>query len=115
MHRKHLHDLEKADSMNSYEVKITNKALEDMESIHDYIANVLLSKINADNQYDRIANTILSLDMNPKRIKTIEFELENLHELRQMVVDNYSIFFIVKNNTVYVISILYSASDIIRK
>ncbi len=41
--------------MKQYRVKITGKALADMEEIYDYIASNLQSPDTAMKQYDRIA------------------------------------------------------------
>ena len=54
--------------MNVYEVLISEKANDDMEAIYTYIAEVLLAPVAAANQYDRIAEAILSLDVMPNRI-----------------------------------------------
>lgn len=42
-----------------YEVKITDEALRDMESIYEYIARELMVPDTAFNQYNRIAEVIL--------------------------------------------------------
>jgi len=42
--------------MNQYKVVITDSALDDMEKIYSYIADILMSPDNAANQYDRIAD-----------------------------------------------------------
>ena len=41
-------------------VEITQTALDDMEEIYDYIADVLLTPENAMGQYNRIADAILT-------------------------------------------------------
>ena len=48
--------------MKTYNVKVTDAALADMEEIYNYIAFTLLSPANAIAQYDRIAEAILSLN-----------------------------------------------------
>ena len=49
--------------MNQYNVKITGKALEDMERIYNYIALDLLVPDTATGQYSRIADAIESLSV----------------------------------------------------
>ena len=49
--------------MNQYNVKITGKALEDMERIYNYIALDLLVPDKAMGQYNRIADAIESLSV----------------------------------------------------
>lgn len=98
--------------MKRYSVDITDKALTDMEQIYNYIAYVLLSSENALGQYNRIADEILKLDMFPERFRIVEFEPERSKEIRRMLVDNYSVFFVIKEDRVIVTNVLYSASDI---
>lgn len=45
--------------MKQYQIKITNKALEDMAEIYEYIADNLKVSDTAMKQYDRIVNISL--------------------------------------------------------
>ena len=98
--------------MKQYKVEITKEALQDMEDIYNYIANELLSPENAMGQYNRIAGKILRLDMFPEKFKVLESEREKKRELRRLVVDNYSVFYVINEDRVIVTNVLYSASDI---
>ena len=98
--------------MKQYKVEITKEALQDMEDIYNYIANELLSPENAIGQYNRIAGEILRLDMFPEKFKVLESEREKKRELRRLVVDNYSVFYVINEDRVIVTNVLYSASDI---
>lgn len=98
--------------MKQYVVEITTEALLDMEEIYDYIANALLSSKNARGQYNRIAERILGLEFLPERFQIMDTELGFSKGLRRMLVDNYSVFYIIENDRVIVTNVLYSASDI---
>lgn len=98
--------------MGKYEIEITKEALRDMEEIYNYIANELLSPDNAIYQYNRIAESILQLDIFPEKFRILESNIEKQKEIRRMPVDNYSVFYVIKENRVIVISVLYSASNI---
>jgi len=98
--------------MKHYEVLISDKAHEDMEAIYDYIAKVLQEPNIAAKQYDRIADAILSLEEMPERIKIMDCEPERSKGLRPLIVDNYTVFFVVRVDTVHIARVLYSASDI---
>lgn len=98
--------------MKQYRVEITNEALKNMEEIYDYIAEELQAPENAMGQYNRIADAILSLDTFPEKFKVLECEPERTRRLRRMVVDNYSVFYVVCDSKVVVTNVLYSASDI---
>lgn len=98
--------------MEKYEIEITKEALRDMEEIYNYIANELLSPDNAIYQYNRIAESILQLDIFPEKFRILESNIEKQKKIRRMPVDNYSVFYVIKENRVIVISVLYSASNI---
>lgn len=86
-----------------------------MEAVYRYIAEKLLSPENALGQYNRIADEILSLDTFPERYRLVDFEPERSEGMRRMLVDNYSVFYVVRENRVIVTNVLYSASDIERR
>lgn len=100
--------------MNEYNVRITSRALADMEAIYDYIANELLVPETALKQYNRIADAIESLAISPKRCKLFDSQPEQDMGFRQRIVDHYTAIFVVDDasNTVTVLRVLYSASDI---
>lgn len=98
--------------MKKYRMKITGKALADMEAIYNYIASNLQSPDTAMRQYDRIAAAIESLNTFPERCKLFDSETERSYGMRQLLVDNYSAVFIVGEAEVTVLRVLYSSSDI---
>lgn len=98
--------------MRRYIVQITDTALADMEEIYTYIAKRLQSPANAMKQYNRIAKAIEGLNIFPERVKMIESYPEKKIGLRQLAIDNYSAFYVIKDNRVIVTRVLYSASDI---
>ena len=101
--------------MRHYEVLISDKANEDMEAIYKYIAETLLVPATAAKQYDRIAESILSLESMPERIKIMDSEPEHSKGLRPLIVDNYTVFFVIRKETVYITRVLYSARDISKR
>lgn len=98
--------------MTHYKTHITDEALNDMESIYEYIAEELLAPDTAMGQYNRIADAIETLDQMPERIKLMESEPERTRGLRRLIVDNYAVFFIIADDVVIVTNVLYGASDI---
>ena len=66
----------------------------------------------AEKQYDRIADGIMSLNIFPERYKLFDSNPEHDMGLRQLLVDNYSVIYVVEGNTVTILRVLYSASDI---
>lgn len=61
-----------------------------------------------------IADAILSLETFPKRVKEISFQAKTLINLRRLLVDNYSILFMLdeEKKTVTITNIIHSSSDI---
>ena len=101
--------------MRTYRVEITCEALGDMEQIYNHIAYVLLSPENAMGQYNRIADAILILDEMPERFRIMDSEPEHSRGLRRMLVDNYSVFYIIEEDSVMITDVLYTPSDIGRR
>jgi toxin ParE1/3/4 len=101
--------------MKHYAIQITSKALADMEGIYNYIAEQLLVPESALEQYNRIADAIENLYIFPERVKIMESEPEHSMEIRRMSVDNYSAFFVIKDECVIITRVLYGASDISKR
>lgn len=101
--------------MKLYRVQITDKALSDMEEIYNYIAKKLQAPETAMGQYNRIADAIETLNTFPERVKLVESEEEAILGLRQMYVDNFSVFFHIKEERVTITNVLYSYRDISKR
>jgi plasmid stabilization system protein ParE len=95
-----------------YDVEITDAASEDMDEIYEYIRFTFKAPDTAAAQYDRIADEILSLEEMPLRFGIPQFEPCISVQLHRMLVDHYSVFYLVRGNTVIVTDVLYSASDL---
>ena len=98
--------------MKQYNLKITNKALADMETIYDYIAYELLNSDAAMGWYNRIADAIESLKMFPERCRLFDSQPEHDLGMCQILVDNYTAVYVIQDDNVIVLRVLYSASDI---
>jgi len=101
--------------MKQYKVLISDKANAEMESIYEYIAETFFDPETAARQYDRIADAILTLEEMPERIKLMDSEPERTKGLRALKVDNYSVLFVIKIDTVLIVRVLYSASNISKR
>lgn len=98
--------------MEKYIVNITDDALNDMEALYEYIAIKLQAPENAMEQYDRIADAILTLDSFPDRDGLFECEPEHSLGIHRMVVDNYLVCYVIDPDVVTVTDVLYGASDV---
>jgi len=97
--------------MKEYPVKITDKALADMEGIYNYIAINLQAPENALGQYNRIADAVVVLAFYPEKFRLVDFEPDRSQGLRCLIVENYSVFYVFIDEVVTVSRVLYSASD----
>ena len=88
--------LGKVSAMKHYEVLISDKALADMESIYNYIANTLLEHGIAVKQYNRIADAILTLEQMPERIRLMDSEQECSNGLRPLLIGNFTALFVIQ-------------------
>ena len=97
-----------------YTVKVTPTAIDDIQSIYDYIAYQLESVINAESQISRIQEEILKLDTMPKAFKLYPKEPWNSKGLKYFPVDNYLIFYIAdeETETVNVLRVIYGKMDL---
>ena len=101
--------------MEQYEVVMSDKADDDIDGIYKYISENLQEPVIAVNQYNRIADAILTLEQMPDRIKLMNSEPERVKGLRQLHVDNYTIFFTITGSIVNIVRVLYSTSDVYSK
>lgn len=115
MLQKHLLNLENLYNMKKYQIKIADRAFDDMTEIYKYIAYNLGSTENALRQYNRIADAIEKLDFYPARIKLLDSEPEYSLGFRALQVDKYVVIFIIDNDVVNIVRVLYSASDFRKK
>lgn len=115
MQHPHLLSLGRNINMKQYIVKITDKAFADMEEIYNYIAEQLQTPENGIKQYNRIAKAIEKLDVFPERFAIMKSQPGYLMGLRRLIIDNFSVFYFIEDDSVIIIRILYSASDIDRR
>lgn len=101
--------------MKKYKVKISHQALLDMEEIYSYIAEKLGSAVTAMAQYNRISEAIESLDVFPERFQIMDIVPKLSKDVRQVIVDHYSAIYIIEDDIVTVVRVLYSASDLSAK
>ncbi len=99
--------------MKQYEVNITDEAASDMKHIFEYVSAAAASSAMAEKLYVRLAYAIRRLNQFPERCPVIR-RIRNI-EVRGLVEDNYLICYIVREDTVTVVGVLYGASDIIER
>lgn len=94
-----------------FKVLITERALNDMNDIYDYLVKITESTKLAMSQYDMIANAINSLTEFPYRY-TLADSIENNKNIRKLCIGNYLVFYLIIDFSVIILAVLYSASNI---
>ena len=99
--------------MKTYEVKITDHALEQMQETIDYISNQLASPHTARKWISNIKRRISSLSQAPKRIKLINDEPWHSEGIRKMVVNKFLVYFYIDEPllTVWITAVVYSGME----
>lgn len=100
--------------MDKYKVKIHPRAIRELDSIYEYIANEKAAPENAKGQADRIKKAILNLDTFPQSHQQRTEGRYAERGYRQLLVDNYIVVFRIDetNKTVYVITVQYQGRNL---
>ena len=91
--------------MAKFKIRIFKSAQKDLQDIVDYINT--LSPTAAIKQYDNLIEKTGSLAEMPERCPLLKDINLRLKGYRSLVVDNYLVFFVVKDNIVQIRRILY--------
>lgn len=100
--------------LDKYKVKITPKAIHELDDIYEYIANEKLAPENAKGQVDRIKKAVLSLDTFPQSHQERNEGRYAGKGYRQLLIDNYIVIFRIEetSKTVYLITIQYQGRNL---
>lgn len=98
----------------NWEIVYTKKALEELDSIVDYISNALLEPKIAENLFNLITSEIKGLNQMPMRNKLWDDEPWRNQGIRVLRVKHYFIFYYPNENeaTVYITRIMYAGRDV---
>lgn len=95
--------------MAKFKIRIYKSAENDLEDIVEYINT--LSPAATIKQYDNLINKIGTLVEMPERCLFLKDASLKLNGYRVLIVDNYLVFFVIKNDNVQVRRILYNKSN----
>lgn len=100
--------------MDKYKVKVNPKAIRELDSIFQYIANEKLAPENAKRQVDRIKKALLRLDTLPQSHQERNEGRYAGKGYRQLLIDNYIAIFRIDemHKTVYVVTIQYQGRNL---
>lgn len=101
--------------MDEYNVILSMEDANDMSAIYDYILEISGTHLIAMAQFNRIADAINTLTTLPERAGIMDNPYCKANQLRQLLVDNYSVIFTIRHSDVFIARVIYSASDIASK
>lgn len=99
---------------DTYSVRYSPEAKEDLKDIYAYIAYDLQATDTAKGQVNRIRKEIRSLDFMPARYAMVDWEPWKSLGMRHVPVDNFVVYYAVNDNQhiVTVIRIFYGGRDV---
>ena len=99
--------------LDKFKIKFNPRAIRELNSIYEYIANEKLAPENALGQVNRIKNAILNLDTFPQSHQERNEGRYAGKGYRQLLIDNYMAIFRIDelHKTVYVVTIQYQGRN----
>lgn len=93
---------------NKYTIKYSSSFINQFNSILKYFVNKLQNKIAAENFYNKVVKEIEKRSENPESYEKYTEIRTRKSTYYRIYVKNYTIFYVVKDNTLEVRKILYS-------
>ena len=93
---------------NKYTIKYTEIFIKQFNNILKYFIYKLQNKIAAENFYEEVIKKIEKRSENPESFEKYNSRRERKNTYYKINVKNYTIFYVVKNNTMEIRRILYS-------
>lgn len=90
----------------------TDTAKKDLDSILEYISIKLYNRPAADNLLIQIFNTIDNIVAFPLSYPLVENEYTISNDIRKAVIDNYNLYYVVQNDIIKIITIIYNKRDL---
>lgn len=84
--------------MEKYNIEYSKESKEDLVGIKQYIKYNLQEPDTAQKLISKIKNEINKLEHNPKIYSIIDDDIIKKLEIRKLIVDNYIVFYRIKNN-----------------
>ena len=93
--------------MKKYNVEYSKDSKQDLIGIKQYIKNNLQEPEIAQKLISKIRKEINSLKDNPEIYAIIDDDVIRRIEIRKIIVDNYIVFYRVKNNNIQIVRVMY--------
>ena len=96
------------------EIKFSPEAIKDLQQIKAYISDELLSEQAANNTINKIMKNIRMLESFPNSAPVLSGIVGFETDYRYLVCSNYTAFYRVQSETVYIARVLYGRRDFMR-
>lgn len=93
--------------MEKYNIEYSKESKEDLSGIKQYIKYNLQEPETAKKLISKIRNEISNLKYNPKIYSIVDDDLIKKLEMRKLIVDNYIVFYRIKNDNVEIVRVMY--------
>ena len=93
--------------MKKYNIEYSKEAKEDLIKIKQYIKYNLQESETANKLISKIRKSIKTLNDNPEIYAIIDDEIIRKLEIRKLIVDNYIVFYRIKNDSIEIVRIMY--------
>ena len=97
--------------MHKYKVEYSKESKKDLIEIKKYIKNDLQEPETAQKLIDKIRKQINELKDNPEIYEIIDEDIIKKLEIRKLIIDNYIVFYRIKNRSVQIVRIMYGRRD----
>lgn len=93
--------------MKKYDIEYSKEAKQDLIGIKQYIKYNLQEPETAQSLILKIREEISNLKNNPEIHSVIDDDIIRKQEIRKLIVDNYIVFYRIKNNNIEIVRIMY--------
>lgn len=93
--------------MKKYNVEYSIKSKQDLIGIKQYIKYNLQESETAEKLITKIRKEINNLKNNPEIFTIIDDDIIKKLEIRKLIVDNYIVFYRIKDNNIQIVRIMY--------
>ena len=97
--------------MKKYNIEYSKEAKEDLIGIKQYIKYNLQEPETANKLISKIRKSIKTLKENPEIYTIIDDDIIRKLEIRKLIVDNYIVFYRIKNDTIEIVRIMYGRKN----
>lgn len=93
--------------MKKYDIEYSKEAKQDLIGIKQYIKYNLQEPETAQKLIFKIREEISNLKNNPEIYSVIDDDIIRKQEIRKLIIDNYIVFYRIKNNNIEIVRIMY--------